>query len=327
MHRPNRFEGDKELKQAYIVGFGIACIDYIFVAPQAKPGGFELIEDYKVEGGGLTGTAIVAASRLGAQTKLLGRIGDDDVGDQIVEGLKREGVDTSLLIRVPGAKSYFSIIHVDADTAERTIYGRKEVNIDCSTNLIPLNALEGADAVLLDPHWPEGARAVAKRAIDLGIPIVLDMIIRPEVIDILAMSDYPIITRKSALNFAGTNDYSAAIAAIRSLGPKAAVITCGDEGAYYADENEEGHVEAFKVNAVDTTGAGDVFHGAFAFGLTQGWKVRDVVTFASAVAAIKCTKVGGRSGIPTFDQTIEFMQEHGGTLSSFMIKNRSMEVS
>ena len=279
-----------------------------------EPGGFAPIVEYKVEGGGLTGTAVVAASRLGARTKMLGRIGDDDVGDRIAEGLEAEGVDTSGLIRVEGGKSYFSIIHVDADTAERTIYGRADTDIECSTDLIPLEALEGADALLLDPHWPEGTRVVAKRARELGIPIVLDIFIRPEVLDILAMCDYPVIPRKSALKFAGTQDYSQALAKIRSLGPRAAVITCGPDGAYYADETSEGHVEAFPVEAVDTTGAGDVFHGAVAFGLTQGWDLREVVTFASAVSAIKCTKVGGRTGIPTFEQTVAFLAERGVSL-------------
>lgn len=301
-------------KKPYIVGFGIACIDYIFVAPTAKPGGFAPIIDYKVEGGGLTGTSLVAASRLGARTKILGRLGGDDVGDRIAQGLEAEGVDTSALIRVPGGTSYFSIIHVDADTAERTIYGRKETGIDCSTDLIPLEALDGADVLLLDHHWPEGARAVAGRAKKLGIPIVLDMIIRPDLVDILAAADYPVIPRKSALNFAETQDCWAALRKIRSLGPKAAVITCGAEGAFYSHEGCEGHVSAFPIEPVDTTGAGDVFHGAFAFGLALGWELRDVITFASAVSAIKCTKVGGRAGIPTFDQTVEFLRERGISL-------------
>ena len=94
---------------------------------------------------------------------------------------------------------------------------------------------------------------------------------------------------------------------IRSFGSKAAVITCGKDGAYYADDSEQGYVPVFKVDAVDTTGAGDVFHGAFATGLTKGWNLREIVTFSSAVSAIKCTKIGGRVGIPTFDEVMEFM--------------------
>ena len=296
------------LQRPYIVGFGIACIDYIAVVPSTEPGGHSYIESYTVQGGGLTGTAIVAVSRLGARAKFLGKIGDDDAGDQVVESLNVENVDTSNLIRVPGAQSLFSWVLVDSKTAERTIYCRKDQNIECSTDLIALDSIEGADALLLDAHWPEGARIVAKRAHELGVPIVSDIKVHyPDILDLLALCDYPIVSQSSALRFAETDDHYEALARIRSYGSKAAVITCGEAGAYYADDNGQGHVPAFKIDAVDTTGAGDVFHGAFAVGLTKDWSLRDIVTFASAVSAIKCRKIGGRAGIPTFDETIEFL--------------------
>ena len=295
-------------KRPYIVGFGIAGVDYIAVAPATQPGGHSYIYDYMVQGGGLTGTSIVAASRLGAYAKFLGRIGDDDIGDQVVDSLSAENVDTSDLIRVPGAKSLFSWVLVDSKTAERTIYCRKDQNIECSTDLIALNSIEGADALLLDAHWPEGARIVAKRARELGVPVVSDIKVHyPGITDLLALCDFPVVSESSALRFAETNNHYEALAKIRSFGSKAAVITCGENGAYYADDSGQGHVPAFGVDAVDTTGAGDVFHGAFAVGLTKGWSLRDIVIFSSAVSAIKCKKIGGRAGIPTFDETMEFL--------------------
>jgi len=297
----------------YIVGFGIACIDYIYVAPAAQPGGYSRVSEYMVQGGGLTGTAMVAAARLGAKARMLGRLGDDDIGDQVVQGLEAEGVDTGGLIRVPGGESLFSMILVDTDTAERTIYGRVDTGTDCSTDLINLTALEGADVLLLDHHWADGSRTAARRARELGIPIVCDMFIRPELMDLLAMCDHPVIPRKSAIKLSESADVCEALAKIRSFGPKAAVVTCGADGAYYADESGQGHVEAFEVEAVDTTGAGDTFHGAFAVGLAHGWDLRKAVTFASAVSAIKCTRVGGRTGIPSFEQAMEFLRERGAT--------------
>lgn len=299
-------------KRPYIVGFGIACIDYIVVAPAVEPGGHTYIESYTTQGGGLTGTAIVAASRLGARAKFLGRIGDDDIGSQVIESLNVENVDASDLIKVPGAKSLFSWVLVDTQTAERTIYCRKDQNIECSTDLIALNSIKGADALLLDAHWPEGARAAAKKAREIGVPVVSDIKVHyPDITDLLALCDYPIISQSSALNFAGSSDHYGALAKIRSFGPKAVVITCGENGAYYADNSGQGHVPAFKVDAIDTTGAGDVFHGAFAIGLAMGWNLRDIVTFSSAVSAIKCTKIGGRAGIPTFAETINFLTQQG----------------
>ncbi len=290
---------------------GIACVDYICVADLVEPGGRSPILDYVVQGGGLTGTAMVACARLGASAKMLGRIGDDKVGEQIAQGLESEGVDISDLLRVRGGKSFFSMILVDPHTAERTIYFRPDIDIECSTDLIRLGALDGAGALVLDPHWPEGAKVVADRARELGIPIVLDVNPRDDILDVLAMADYPIISRDAAFALAGERDYSSALAAMRTSGCKAAIITAGAEGVYFADASGEDHVAGFSVDAVDTTGAGDVFHGAFAFALTQGWGVRDAVTFASAVSGIKCTKLGGRAGIPTYDQTMAFLSGHG----------------
>ncbi len=298
------------MREPCIVGFGIACLDYLFVAPKATPGGFAPILDYKVEGGGLTGTALVAASRLGARAIMLGRIGSDDIGEQIVKGLEAEGVDTSHLIRLPGATSYFSVVHVDAETAERTIYGREEQNMECSTDLIPLEVISKAEVLVLDPHWPEGALVVARKARELGVPIVLDSSLKPSHMDVVSESDYAIVSRSAAIKFAGTEDCIQAAQMLRSLGPKTAVITCGSEGVYYVSDNVEGYVPAFELKAVDTTGAGDVFHGAFAFAIAQEWDLREVIIFASAVAAIKCTELGGRAGIPSLEETLRFLQEH-----------------
>lgn len=294
-------------KRPYIVGMGIACMDYICVAAAVEPGGRSPVLDYAVQGGGLTGTAMVACSRLGARASMLGRIGDDEVGQQIGHGLEAEGVDTSGLIRVPGGKSFFSMILVDADTAERTIYFRCDTDIECSTDLISLNALDGADALVLDAHWPEGAEVVSARARELGIPIVLDSNPRPDIAEVLRLADYPIISSDAAFDLAGGPDYSTALRNMMSCGCRAAVITAGAEGVYFADEYGEDHVDGFTVEAVDTTGAGDVFHGAFAFALTQGWATIDAVRFSSAVSAIKCTKLGGRAGIPTYDETMAFL--------------------
>lgn len=291
----------------YIVGFGVACIDYIVVAPTVEPGEHTHVKDFIVQGGGLTGTALVAAVRLGAHAKILGRIGDDDIGDQIVEGLNAEGVDTSDLIRVPRGESLLSVVLVDPQTAERTIYCKPDRNIECSTDLINLDSVEKADVILLDAHWTDGARIVARRAKEVEVPIVCDISPNSQTLDIVAMCDYPVVARKAAIAFAGIDDYRLALDRLLSLGAKAAVITCGSNGAYYASSSTWGHVPAFEVEAVDTTGAGDVFHGAFAFGIAKGWDIKDTVRFASAVAAIKCTKLGGRTGIPTFEEAQAFI--------------------
>ncbi len=295
----------------YIIGFGIACIDYIVVSPAIERGGHTHVHDFLVQGGGLTGTSLVAAARLGARAKMLGRIGDDDIADQVARGLEEEGIDTSGLVRVPGRKSLFSVVIVDAETAERTIYCRNDTGAECGTDVIDMGAIKGADAMLLDAHWHEGALAAAREARGLGVPIVCDIRISPHNRPIVELCDFPIAPRSAISELTESGDPYEALEKIRSIGPRAAVITCGADGAYYSDEDGAGHVPAFEVDAVDTTGAGDVFHGAFAFGLTQGWSLRETVVFASAVSAIKCTQLGGRAGIPQLDQAMEFLSSRG----------------
>lgn len=298
-------------QRSCIVGFGIACMDYIVVAPHTPPGGRSDATDFCIQGGGLTGTSIVAAARLGATTKLLGRLGADESGDQVVRDLREEGVDVDDLIQVPGAQSLVSVVIVDSETAERTIYSRLDVDIDCPADLINLQPVREADAVVLDPHWKEGAMLVVQTARAAGVPTVCDVNNPVRHKDLLALCDYPIISRHAALRLVDTGDIGDALRAIRALGCRGAVITCGEDGAYYSGENGDGHVPAFEVDAVDTTGAGDVFHGAFAFALTRGCGLRDCVTLASAVSAIKCTRIGGRAGIPSYDQTLHFLSTHG----------------
>jgi sulfofructose kinase len=298
----------------YIVGFGIACIDYIVVAPSAPAGGRVDASEFCIQGGGLTGTSIVAAARLGARTTLLGRLGDDDIGEAVVSDLNSEGVDTGRLVRVPGARSLVSVVIVDQDTAERTIYSRLDTGIDCPTDLIDLACVRNADVLIMDPHWKEGALLAAAEANAAGVPVVCDANNPVRHKDLLALCDYPIISRTAALRLIESQDVGEALDVLGSLGRRGAAVTCGHDGAYYREGIERGHVPAFEVDAVDTTGAGDVFHGAFAVALAHGWGMRDRVIFASAVSALKCTRIGGRAGIPTFDETLGFLAQRGQQL-------------
>lgn len=111
-------------KALRIVGLGVACIDYLFKAPDVRPGGQAALSDYAVEGGGLVATALVAAARLGAHTEVRTWVGDDDEGGIVLSGLNREGVDTNGVTVLPGAQTTVSFVHVTEATGERTIYHR-----------------------------------------------------------------------------------------------------------------------------------------------------------------------------------------------------------
>jgi ribokinase len=164
----------------------------------------------------------------------------------------------------------------------------------------------------IDNHEPEAAIQAAKWANEAGIIVLMDAgSVRHRVIDLLEHVDVLIASHRFGRDCTGVDNPMKAAESMLSGRRKISIITCGEDGCACATPEERFHVPAFKVDVVDTTGAGDVFHGAFSFGLAKGWNAREVATFASAVAAIKCGSLGGRQGIPTYEETISFLKQHG----------------
>ncbi len=298
--------------QPRIAGAGIACLDHIVTAPQVPWGDTALVTSYSVQGGGLVATALVACARLGAECELFSLLGDDAVADQIIAELVAEGVGIRGTLRVEGGASPFSFIHVDSSSGERTIFHRSGAGLNASASRVDLQRVAGSQALIVDDIYPDLAFAAAETARAHGIPVVADLIPSPESSDLLRHVDVLIAPRHFARQIGCEDNLDAALDAIHKLGPSTAVITLGAEGWVYSGPDGRGRGEAFRIEVVDTTGAGDTFHGAFAYGLAVGWDTRRCCEFASAVAAIKCTKLGGRTGLPSLPEAIEFLKARGG---------------
>jgi len=293
-----------------IAGAGICCLDHFVVAPSIPYGSGAHVTDYLAQGGGLVATAIAAAARLGADCGLFSLLGDDPTGDQIISELESEGVSTDGVVRFDGGRSPFSFIHVDDVTGERTIFHRDGAGLDWRPDLSDFSSIARADALLVDHSYPPLAIAAASVAREHGVPVVADVMLHrsPE---LMKLVDVLIAPRHLAHMLGLENDLNAALDAIHDMGPGVAVITLGSDGWVYSDPSGKGRGEAFMVDVVDTTGAGDVFHGAFAYGMATGWDTRKSCEFAAAVAAIKCTKRGGRTGIPSLEEAMEFLRKGG----------------
>jgi sugar/nucleoside kinase (ribokinase family) len=294
-----------------ISGAGVCCLDHIFVAPQIAWGGTAAVEEYRVQGGGLVGTALVACARLGATCYLFSFLSHDEVGAQVASELAAEGIKLEGVAGIPQGTSPFSFIHVDNRSGERTIFHRPAAGLERAI-LPDLSRIAGCDVLLVDDYYPELAQAAARTARKAGIPVVADLTVSlskcPELFrDITVL----IAPRAFSAQLGQAGDLAAALQAIHRLGPETAMITLGREGYIYSSPEGQGEGKAFKVAAVDTTGAGDAFHGAFAYGLAQHWEIQRCAEFAAAVAAIKCTKPGGRTGLPTFLQAIHFLKVNG----------------
>lgn len=293
-----------------VAGAGICCLDYIITAPRVEWGGAGRVVDFFIQGGGLVGTAMVACARLGARCELFSMLGDDAVADEVTAEFAREGIETGRIARIRGGRSPLSFVHVDAASGERTIFHRPGENLTWDPRA-DLSAIAHCGAILIDDCYPDMSATCALFAREHSVPVIGDMIPRPENAELLRLVDILIAPRHFVAGTPHPDDPVAALDHILRLGPATALITLGADGLVYADASGRGRLDAFKVDVVDTTGAGDTFHGAYAYGVARGWETARCAQFASAVAAIKCTRPGGRTGLPSLDQTIEFLRSRG----------------
>lgn len=294
-----------------IAGAGVCCLDYIFYAPQITWGETVQVVESRVQGGGLIGTALVACARLGASCLLFSFLSHDEVGVRVASELASERIKLEGVAGIPLGTSPYSFIHVNHRSGERTIFHRAASGLERAV-LPDLDSIADCDVLLVDDYYPELALAAARRARRCGIPVVADLTMMPKKNPELFREISVLIAPRSfAAQIGQADDLPAALRAIHRLGPETAMITLGKKGYLYSSPRGQGRGKAFKVEVVDTTGAGDAFHGAFAFGLARGWEIGRCAEFAAAVAAIKCTKPGGRTGLPTLLQTIHFLKRNG----------------
>ncbi|HPO12870.1 MAG TPA: PfkB family carbohydrate kinase [Candidatus Hydrogenedentes bacterium] len=292
-----------------IVGAGIACLDYIVAAPQVPWGDTAHVSAFCIQGGGLVATALVACARLGAETTLYSLLGDDEITASILAELHEENVGTQGVRKIPGGASPFSFIHVNEQDGERTIFHRPGQNLTWPADE-RFPHLENADAMLVDHCYPDLALAAVNEACARNVPVIADTEPEEKHHAWLEGVNVLIAPHHFADRLGFTGNPEKALAAIHAFGPDIAVITLGSKGWVCSDGTNITFGKAFPVNVVDTLGAGDVFHGAFAFGWAQHWDAPRCCEFASAVAALKCTKPGGRAGIPDLATTLEFIEKN-----------------
>ncbi len=295
------------MNQADVVGIGYCTLDYVTLV-DAYPEMDSKVEvrDFVEDGGGPTATALVTLARLGVHTRMFGKVGNDLRGNLIRQGLEREDVDLSHFVLEENATSPLSLIVVDKSSGKRTIIYTKGNASKIRPEEINRDMLQGAKILHIDGHQMDASRLACQWAREMGIQVVLDAgSIRPGMSDLVAASDYVVSSRSFALDFTSAETIEDAAETIFAQGSHAAVVvTNGEKGGFCISKTVKFHYVAASVEVVDTTGAGDVFHGAFDYGLLQNWSLENIVHFASVVAGLKCRKLGGRSGIPTLEQAV-----------------------
>lgn len=266
--------------------------------------------------GGMAANAACAIAALGGQAVFWGPIGDDEVGERIVDELGAAGVAIDSSFVVPGARSSHSAIIVEA-RGERLIVSHRGDTLEVSDRLVAERALD-ADVVLIDVRWPAGALRVATRARAQAVPIVLDgemgnvELLR----SLVPLADHVIFSETGWAEWLGfvPNDRESRLRLrdLTAAGATLAAVTLGERGVLYAkagtaawgspDADDVIHLPAFAVKAVETLGAGDAFHGAYALALAQGQDIDAAMLFAAAAAALRCTRTGGRAALPSLDE-------------------------
>jgi sulfofructose kinase len=328
-----------------IVGLGMNCVDCFLRLPDitflerrdVDPVEEKPILEWTIQGGGKVATAMAAVGQLGAKVAVITKVGDDEWGRFVIFDFQKYGVDTSnvfvdkrintsvtfILIGKKGSNQWVrtdvirgwklpeaigrAVTWVEAYPRPRSQplswssirYSREEMNAVTEGKILNLDGL----------HAPEATLEAARMAYTKGIPTVLDMYRHPNMAELLQYITYCIPSRRAATAFTKETNPTAMCKKILSYGPEAVGVTLGEEGSIFVTRKEIVKRKSFKIRAVDTTGAGDVFHGAFSFGVIQGWDLAKVVEFSTAVSAMKCRRLGGRAGIPTLPEVEAFLRK------------------
>ncbi len=298
-----------------VVGIGQACFDCLGQIPYFPD------EDSKIElmnlhmqCGGPVASALTVLSRFGISTSFIGSISNDYFGIEIQNSLRNESIDTTMLKVTPGFISQFAFISINKRNGNRNIFWKRSSAPALTPDEIDLGPFENAKYLHLDGLMIDASIEAAKQAKRMGIKVVIDAgTLREGFLDLIPLADILITSEKFADAISGKKIFSpdSALEKIKKLSnAHTIVITRGSKGSI-GTSNDNIHIQpAFPVEAVDTTGAGDVFHGAYIYGLIQEWDMPSCMRYASAVSAIKCKNIGVKNALPTHEKVKKYIDSH-----------------
>jgi sulfofructose kinase len=289
-----------------VVGVGANSVDFVNLLPgYPQPfGSFAKmqIRDRRVLCGGQMATAMSTCASLGLRSKYVGVSGTDENGRRIRQELASRNVDVSDLI-IRDAENQFAVILVDETTGERIVLWDRDDRLRLRDRELPTDAIAAARAVHVDDVDDEAAVRAARLGRAAGAFVTTDIDrVTPKTTELATIVTHAIFAQHVPAQLTGLNDIEAALRAMRKTHDGVLCVTLGENGAMALDGDRLYREPAFKVHAVDTTGAGDVFRGGFIYGLLQGQPIDQVLRIANAAAAVSCTRLGALNGVPTLDE-------------------------
>ncbi len=302
-------------KRYDVLGVGIAAVDDLIYVSEYPPVDCKIpVHGSTRQGGGPACTAMAATGSLGGRAAYAARFGENELSRYIASALERHGVDISHIVHDPQGGPYHSIIVVDGRGRRNVFYDPALYRV-LSPDDLPDSLIQSATLVLLDHLTEPSLTPVAEKARRLGVPVLGDIEGQSEsAIHLAALTDYLIVPRAFAVWASGAPEPSDACASLARAQRIATVVTDGAEGCYFSTAADPAvrHFPAFKVDAFDTNGCGDTFHGAFALAVARNLSVEEAIAFASAAAALKAMAAGGQrrgwDALPTFDAVLNFLR-------------------
>jgi sugar/nucleoside kinase (ribokinase family) len=295
-----------------LVGVGLNATDTLIPLPHYPARGSKM--EYRSESilpGGQVASTVVACAQWGLNTRYVGKLGEDSAAALHRRAFDQAGVETRI-VSVPGGVSPQSLILVDG-SGERTVLNRRDHRLVLQPEEIDRSWIETARALHVDGCDTAAATLAARWARAAGIPVVADLDeIYPGVDDLLENIDYLVVSRNFPCQLMQEPDCDQGLElALRRMevryGAKLTAATLGPDGVLAWDGSQFHYAAAFRVPVVDTTGAGDIFHAGFIYGLLQGWPLQRQLDFACAAAALNCTAAGARGGIQSVEAIEELM--------------------
>lgn len=295
-----------------VVGIGGATVDHLNVVDHFPEADEKIVPVFSsIQGGGQAANAIACLARLGAKTAMIGTVGEGAIGQCAIDTLKEEGVNADCMIVQKDRAPALSSIIIDQKKGTRTIVAdrgelEKFIVYDEMRDVI-----KNAKIIHSDAHFPEENMELLKFARENGVKICVDSEPHtPNAKEFVKYADYLIVSRRFVEELF-YHDYEKALREFIEMGAEIAIITLGKYGAIGMQKGDTDctSVTEYPVDkVVDTTGAGDVFHGAFLYGLLQGWDLKKNMKFATVCAGLKCTKIGGRLGMPTLEEAMKALE-------------------
>ena len=293
-----------------VVGVGLNATDTLLLVSRFPAyAGKEPFDEEMLSPGGQVASAMVACAKLGLRTKYVGTVGDDERGRIQLESLLNSGINLDHVQVRSNTPNQTAYIVIDRSTGERTVFWRRPEELRLDPAEITEEMIVNARLLHIDGHDTPAVERAARIARTHGIPVTVDVDTIYHGFDrVLPYVDYLITSSEFPSRYTGENDPFKALAMIQQeYGMKLAGMTLGAQGCLARVDGKFHYSPAYVVHCVDTTGAGDVFHGAFCYAVVRGLPLMDALDFSNAMAAMNCTAIGARGGIATLDQVRALM--------------------